>query len=263
MRFLPHLVQVNEKYRDKGVEIIMATDVDKADALAKFVAEKGLKLGVARVPDVYKLVKASGYPTSYGIDVDGRCIWRGHPQGLNDTLVDGWLKDMRAPKLPRELAAQLAGAAQHYNAGKYGSALEAAGKLLKHKDEKVKADAQYLADILQGRADMYKAAAEQFKKDGYHDKLADVLELAASEFDDDFGKDSGKEAKKVKGTKAYKACVEAREELATLKETLKGKKGDDRAKAVDKFKKDHGETPYGKEAEELRAEPKEPGKDGH
>lgn len=263
MRFLPHLVQVNEKYRDKGVEIIMATDVDKADALEKFIAEKGLKLGVARVPDVYKLVKASGYPTSYGIDVDGKCIWRGHPQGLNDALVDTWLKDMRAPRLPRELAAPLAGAAQNYDAGRYGSALEAASKLQKHKDDKVKADAQYVVDVLQGRADMYKAAAELFKKDGYHDKLADVLELAAKEFDDDFGKDCGKDAKKVKGTKAYKACAEAREALAKLKETLKGKKGEDRAKAVDKFKKEHGDTPYAKEAEELRAEPKETTKDGH
>ena len=79
MRFLPHIVEFNEKYRDKGLEILMATDIDSAADLEKFIAEKKLKVGIARVADIYKTVAAQGYPTAFAIDVDGKCIWRGHP----------------------------------------------------------------------------------------------------------------------------------------------------------------------------------------
>lgn len=255
MRFLPHLVEVNEKYRDKGVEIIMATDVDKAPELEKFIADKKLKLGVARVVDVYKLVKAQGYPTSYGIDVDGNCIWRGHPQGLNDALVDGWLKDLRAPKIPRKLNDVLGAAVSAYDNGQYGGALNALEKPLKHKDEKVKADAQYIADLLNGRLEMNKAAAKIYRDSGELEKVVALLEGDAKDFSAmDYAKDCASEAKKTKASKAYKQCVEAREKLEKLKPGLKDMKPGDAAKALNKLAKEFADTPAGKQAAELAKE---------
>jgi predicted Zn-dependent protease len=246
---------VNEKYRDKGIEIIMATDIDKAPDLEKFIAEKKLKLGVARVADIYKLVKAQGYPTSYGIDVDGNCIWRGHPQGLNDALVDGWLKDLRAPKIPRKLNDALGAAVSAYDNGQYGGALNALEKLLKHKDEKVKADAQYIADLLNGRMEMNKAAAKIYRDGGELEKLLALLETDAKDFSGlDYAKDCASEAKKTKSSKAYKECVEAREKLERLKPTLKDMKAADAVKALNKLTKEFPETPAGKHAAEMAKE---------
>ena len=246
---------MNEKYRDKGVEIIMATDVDKAPDLEKFIAEKKLKLGVARVADIYKLVKAQGYPTSYGIDVDGNCIWRGHPQGLNDALVEGWLKTLRAPKIPRKLNDAVSAAVSAYDGGQFGSALNALEKLLKHKDEKVKADAQYVADLLNGRMEMNKAAAKIYRESGDLEKLVALLEGDGKDFSGiDYAKDCNSEAKKTKASKAYKECVESREKLERLKPALKDMKAADAAKSLNKLAKEFPETPAGKQAAELAKE---------
>ncbi|GIK54310.1 MAG: hypothetical protein BroJett014_32830 [Planctomycetota bacterium] len=252
---MPHLVEVNEKYRDKGVEIIMATDVDKAPELEKFIADKKLKLGVARVPDIYKLVKAQGYPTSYGIDVDGNCIWRGHPQQCNDSLIEGWLKDLRAPRIPRKLHDALSSAVNAYDNGQYGAALNGLEKLLKHKDEKIKADAQYVADLLNGRLEMNKAAAVIHRNSGDLERLVALLEADARDFSGlDYAKDCASEAKKAKAGKAYKECVEAREKLARLKPTLAAMKPADAQKALTKLSRDYPDTPAGKEAAELARE---------
>ena len=246
---------MNEKYRDKGIEIIMATDIDKAPDLEKFIAERKLKLGVARVADIYKLVKAQGYPTSYGIDVDGNCIWRGHPQGLNDALVDGWLKDLRAPKIPRKLHESVGAAVSACDNGQYGGALNALEKLLKHKDEKVKADAQYIADLLNGRMEMNKAAAKIHRDGGELEKLVALLEGDAKAFSGiDYAKDCASEAKKSKAGKAYKECVEAREKLERLTPSLKDMKSSDALKALNKLAKEFPETPAGKQAAELAKE---------
>ncbi len=249
---------MNEKYRDKGIEILMATDVDKAPDLEKFIAEKKLKLGVARVADIYKLVKAQGYPTSYGIDVDGNCIWRGHPQGLNDALVEGWLKELRAPKIPRKLNDAVNAAVGAYDNGQYGAALNALEKPLKHKDEKVKADAQYIADLLNGRLDMNKAAALIYRESGELERLVALLEGDGKDFNGiDYAKDCASEAKKTKASKAYKDCVESREKLERLRPTLKDMKAVDAVKALNKLAKEFADTPAGKEAAALAKEHEE------
>ncbi|MGE3851252.1 MAG: hypothetical protein AB7K09_05895 [Planctomycetota bacterium] len=253
MRFLPHLVEVNEKYRSKGLEILMATDVDAAPALDAFVKEKKLTLGVARVADVYKTLKASGYPSSFAIDVDGNCIWRGHPQMLNDALVDTWLKDLRKPKIPRTLKGPVGKAVHYYDAGDYGKALEEATDLVKKdKDDEVKADATYIVDLLQGRMDMHKARAEAFRKQEYHDKLLDLLEADADEFKGtDFADSCDDEAKKVKRSTDYKKCCEARDELAKLEAKLDRMKPADAKKALEKLARTYKKYPYGARAQEL------------
>ena len=252
MRFLPHIVEFNEKYRDKGLEILMATDIDSAADLEKFIAEKKLKVGIARVADVYKTVAAQGYPTAFGIDVDGKCIWRGHPQLLTEALVDGWLKDLRAPKIPRKLSEALNGAVAAYDATQYGAALMSAEKSLKSKESKAAADAQYVADLLNGRIEMHKTAAKNYRDRGALDLLVPLLEADAKEFSGHaYAKDLDAEAKKVKAGKAYKDCIEARDQLAKLKPGLASMKSDKAKAALEKIAKDYPATPAGKEAGEM------------
>ncbi len=233
----------------------MATDVDKAPELEKFVAEKKLKLGVVRVPEVYKLLDAKGYPTAWALDVDGRCIWRGHPQGLTDALAEAWLKDLRAPRIPRKLAPGAAMAGAAYDAGQYGAALNAAEKALKGKDEKAKADAQYVADLLNGRMEMHKAAAEAYRGRKELERLVPLLESSAREYSGlAYAKECDAEARKVKATKAYKDCVDARNELERLKLRRTLLKQDKYKAALEKIAKDYPETAAGREAAALAAE---------
>ncbi len=233
----------------------MATDVDKADALEKFVAERKLTLGVARVPDVYKLVAASGYPTAFVIDVDGKVIWRGHPQGYTEALALGWLKDLRAPKLPRKVADPVAGAKASYDNGDYGSALVAAERLLKHKDATVRSDATYVFDLLNGRLNMHKAAAEIHQAALRFDRAHEVLAVSAQEFK---GLTHAKEctalATKIKSGKAYKDCVASQRELGDLKPHLKGASPADAKKALDRLVKKWPDTAAAQEAQALLAE---------
>jgi uncharacterized protein with gpF-like domain len=255
MRFLPHLVEFNEKYRERGLETIMPTDVDSVADLEKFVAEKKLKLGVARVPDVYKLLKAQGYPTAYALDADGVCIWRGHPQQYTAELAESWLKGLRTPKIPRKLSDAVSNAVSSYDGVQYGTAINALEKALKNKDDQVKADAQYIADLLNGRIEMHKAAGKLYRDSGALDQLVPLLEGDAKDFSGiDYAKECASEAKKVKASKAYKDCIEAREKLEKLKPTLKDMKPADAQKALNKLSKEFGETPAGKDAAELAKE---------
>lgn len=142
-----------------------------------------------------------------------------------------------------------------YEGGQYGGALNALEKLLKHKDEKVKQDAQYIADLLNGRIEMNKAAAKIYRESGELEKLVALLEGDSKDFSGiDYAKDCNSEAKKTKASKAYKECVEAREKLERLKPTLKDMKPADALKALGKIAKDYPETPAGKKAAELAKE---------
>ena len=230
----------------------MATDKDKAEALEKFIAEKSLHVGVARVANVYDTVKASGYPTTYGIDVDGKVIWRGHPQNVNDALVQGWLKDMRKPRIPRKLPDALAGAVAAYDGGRYGAALEAAEKAQKDKNKDVQEGAAYLLNLLQGRMEMHKARAQGQRTRNELDRLVELLEGDATDFEGtDYAKDCGKEAKKLKDSKAYKDVIAAAKDLAELKPKLANMKPKDAKKALEGIARKYEETPAGKEASEL------------
>jgi thiol-disulfide isomerase/thioredoxin len=89
---IPHLNELNKKYKDKGLVIIGISDEDqktvetfrKSTPMEYHVAldKKGLgqKFGV------------SGIPHAFVVGKDGKVIWEGHPMQLTDAEIEKALK---------------------------------------------------------------------------------------------------------------------------------------------------------------------------
>jgi thiol-disulfide isomerase/thioredoxin len=97
---IPHLTEVQKKYKDKGVVVIGVTSQDDSqERVQKFVKQKGDKMGYAvayekrgegvtekAYMDAFKL---EGIPTAFIIDKEGRIAWigQGYPmEGFDEAL---------------------------------------------------------------------------------------------------------------------------------------------------------------------------------
>ena len=89
---IPHLNELNKKYKDKGLVIVGISDEDqktvetfrKSTPMEYYVAldKKGLgqKFGV------------TGIPHAFVVGKDGKVIWEGHPMQLTDAEIEKALK---------------------------------------------------------------------------------------------------------------------------------------------------------------------------
>jgi thiol-disulfide isomerase/thioredoxin len=92
---IPHLTELQKKFKDKGVVFIGVSD-EKSDVVKKFVEKMGDKMDYTVAIDGGKT--AEGYMEAYGIngiphafivDKAGKIAWHGHPmENLEDTLQD-------------------------------------------------------------------------------------------------------------------------------------------------------------------------------
>jgi thiol-disulfide isomerase/thioredoxin len=91
---IPHLTDLQKKYKDKGVIFVGVSD-EPTGKVEPFVESKGDSMGyvVACDPsrDTHKAYMEAyeqpGIPTSFVIDKNGRIVWIGHPMnGLEETL---------------------------------------------------------------------------------------------------------------------------------------------------------------------------------
>lgn len=101
---MPHMNELQNEYRDKGLSVIAVTTKDSrgnnAETVEEFVKKKGSKFGfVYAYCDTQDTDKAfmeaadrNGIPCSFVIDKDGKIAYIGHPMELDDVLpkvVDG------------------------------------------------------------------------------------------------------------------------------------------------------------------------------
>jgi thiol-disulfide isomerase/thioredoxin len=90
---IPHLTELQRKFRDKGVVFIGISD-EKADVVKKFVEKMGDKMNYTVALDTGKT--AEGYMEAYGVNgiphafvvnKEGNLVWHGHPMDkLEETL---------------------------------------------------------------------------------------------------------------------------------------------------------------------------------
>ncbi|MHC4841984.1 MAG: peroxiredoxin family protein, partial [Planctomycetota bacterium] len=146
MSAVPHLNELDKKYRARGFEIMNVTNVDSAAALKKFVAKHEITFGVIRSDDI-KNFKFSGYPTSWAVGLDGKVLWKGHPSNLKDEMVEKWLENVPQPKITQEYGKALKGAVEAYNEGEYGKAFKEASKCKEKADENAENADKVLAVI--------------------------------------------------------------------------------------------------------------------
>jgi thiol-disulfide isomerase/thioredoxin len=99
---IPHLNELREKFKDKGV-IVIGMDVwDSDEAVAPFVKKMGDKMTYrvalddkSHDPDGFmssnwwkRGVNHHGIPTAFIIGQDGRIAWIGHPLSLNEQILN-------------------------------------------------------------------------------------------------------------------------------------------------------------------------------
>jgi len=116
---IPHLTEVQKKYKDKGVTIIGITNENDIDKVKAFVSDQGEKMDYTvavdadrKVSDGYmKAYAQRGIPTAFIVDQKGNVAWVGHPMGGLDEIlgkvVDGTfdLEAFAKEKAEKEAAA--------------------------------------------------------------------------------------------------------------------------------------------------------------
>lgn len=104
---MPHLTELQEKYKDKGVVIVGISDED-TDTVRPFVKKQSKRMGyVVAVDDdlatnkaYMKAFKINTIPHAFIVDKSGAIAWHGNPSGMDKALeqiVDGEY-DIKAAK---------------------------------------------------------------------------------------------------------------------------------------------------------------------
>lgn len=250
MAMIPHLIELNTKYRERGLEIVSVSNENVPTIETKMIQAKKPPYGIvaANIGDLYK---TPGIPHGWILNAEGKCLWHGHPNSLKDDMIEAWLKDLAPSKVDKELAKELNGAVKAFDKGEVGKAMAEGKKVAEiATDEAVKADCSYLEELCKKHVTLHenriKAAGE--------DKVARVkaLEEAAAKLKgSEVGTSWDTEAKELKKSKEYKDCAASADELAKLKPQLEDMKGATAKKKLEGIAKKYPDTPAGKEAAEL------------
>lgn len=250
MAGVPHLIELNNTYRERGFEILAVSKEDAAVIESKLIKAKSPTYGVVKA-DIGSLYTTRGIPHGWVLDPEGKVIWEGHPNGIKNDMIEGWIKDLAPGKITREVQKQLKPAVDSYNKGQFGKAYNAVTEFLAAEDEKVKADAEYVNGVIEKRKAAGEAKAAKLRDAGDLVKLVPVLEEEAKGWEgSEYGKACGEESKTVKASKEYKLCLKATDAWTKLEPKLKDLTDDKAAKALEKFIKDFPNTPQAKLAEE-------------
>jgi len=89
---IPHLTEVQKKYKDKGVTVIGITNEKDIEKVKTFVTEQGDKMDYTVAVDAERKVSEGymkayaqrGIPAAFIVDKKGNVAWVGHPMGKLD-----------------------------------------------------------------------------------------------------------------------------------------------------------------------------------
>ncbi len=184
---IPHLIELHEKYGDKGVVIIGLTDEPKSK-VEPFAGQMGMTYAVGCGSQSKGVYGVRGIPHAFVVDVAGKVVWRGHP---GDSGLEGAIEEQlrtNPPTLlsPKEKAQALAllkkvedavGEAQHARAAAMLDRIRAP-----EGDPEIKKRVAAVREQLTARAEARNTEAEEhIKKKEYYEAdvaLSDVAVLA-------------------------------------------------------------------------------------
>lgn len=94
-RELPEMeTGVWKNYKDQGLQVVALTRMTKNktdEDVQKFIDENKLTFPIAKEKgDLAQYFGVSGIPAA-AVVKDGKIVWRGHPNGLTDDMIKGWL----------------------------------------------------------------------------------------------------------------------------------------------------------------------------
>ncbi|MBL7106310.1 MAG: TlpA family protein disulfide reductase [Phycisphaerae bacterium] len=79
VEFVPHLIELNNKYSPKGLVFVSISQDRSADLVRDFIKEKGINYHVAIDRGTADWFGVTCYPTAFVIDHNGFVIWKGFP----------------------------------------------------------------------------------------------------------------------------------------------------------------------------------------
>lgn len=90
---IPHLNELNKKYKDRGLTFIGATDEDR-QTVRNFVKDVPIEYAVAFDSNgkLNKEFGIQGIPHAMIVNSEGKIVWEGHPMSLKESDLDAVLK---------------------------------------------------------------------------------------------------------------------------------------------------------------------------
>jgi len=83
---IPHLKELHEKYKDKGVVLVSLTN-EPAETILEFNKKAGMTWVVGAESNSGQAYGVSGIPAAY-IVADGKIVWNGHPMSGLDAEIE-------------------------------------------------------------------------------------------------------------------------------------------------------------------------------
>ncbi len=90
---IPHLNELNKKYKDRGLTFIGATDEDR-QTVRSFVKDVPIDYTVAFDSNgkLNKSFGIEGIPHAMIVNNEGKIVWEGHPMSMKESDLDAVLK---------------------------------------------------------------------------------------------------------------------------------------------------------------------------
>jgi len=89
---IPHLNEINKKFKDKGLVVIGISDESK-EVVEKFQKTLPMDYHVAvGGKEIEKKIGINGIPHAFIVGKDGKVVWEGHPMKLTDSDIEKVLK---------------------------------------------------------------------------------------------------------------------------------------------------------------------------
>ena len=89
---IPHLNEINKKFKDKGLVVVGITD-EKRETVEKFQKTLPMEYNVAiGGAEIEKKIGINGIPHAFIVGKDGKVVWQGHPMQLKDADIEKALK---------------------------------------------------------------------------------------------------------------------------------------------------------------------------
>ena len=85
-RSIPHMIELNNKYKDKGLVIIGLTDEPKEN-IKTFVESHGMNYIIGAGSNTSNVYGIQGIPHVYVVNQEGELIWSGHPSELDPVIA--------------------------------------------------------------------------------------------------------------------------------------------------------------------------------
>lgn len=89
---IPHLIEMHNKYKDKGVVMIGLSKED-AGKVKEFVDEMGMTYVVGAGSGTGQKYGVKGIPHAFVLDTGGSIVWNGHPMAGLDAAIEEALKN--------------------------------------------------------------------------------------------------------------------------------------------------------------------------